>query len=152
MGGLGGGFRAAAIPHNRYMWYDCFITYQNLYLADRTDLFRISTLVVTQRYNILDGTAETVEVRYSKLASSPSVSVKINGFGDSLGHSKFYTLTDFGRLKSSEGAYRVSQAYTLRKTGRTRVGVHTSSGTGNIVKSLVANDKKVFKTLTFRTY
>jgi hypothetical protein len=67
-------------------------------------------------------------------------------------HTEFYTLTAFGRLKSREGGYHVSQACTLRKTGRTRVGVHTSYGTGNIVKSLVANDKKVFKMLTSRTY
>jgi hypothetical protein len=67
-------------------------------------------------------------------------------------YTKFYTLTAFGRLKSSEGGYRVSQACTLRKTGKTRVGVHTSYGTGNIVKSLEANDQKVFKTLAFRTY
>ena len=83
---------------------------------------------------------------------SPFVSVQINGFGNFLEHTKFYNLIAFGRLKSIEGGYRVSHACTLRKTGRTRVGDHTSSGTGNIVKSLVANDKKVFKVLIFRTY
>jgi hypothetical protein len=31
--------------YNRYMRYGCFIRYQNLYLADRMDLFRISNLV-----------------------------------------------------------------------------------------------------------
>jgi hypothetical protein len=62
---------------------------------------------------------------------------------------KFYTLTAFGRFKSSEGRYRVSHARTLRKPGRTRVGVNTSNGTGNIVTSLAANDKGVFKIVTF---
>jgi hypothetical protein len=58
-------------------------------------------------------------------------------------------LTAFGRFKSSEGGYDVSHACTLRKTGRRRVGVHTSYGTGNRVKSLVAIDEKVFKILNF---
>jgi hypothetical protein len=78
-----------------------------------------------------------------------AVNVKINGLGNFLKQTKFYTLTAFGRFKSSEGRYRVSHARTLRKTGRTGVGVHTSNGTGKIVMSLVANDKKVFKIVTF---
>jgi hypothetical protein len=73
----------------------------------------------------------------------------MNGFGNFLEHTEFYTFTAFERLKSSEGAYHVSQACTLRKTSRTRLGVHTSYDTGNIGKSLVANDKKVFRILTF---
>ena len=31
-------------------------------------------------------------------------------------------------------------------------GVHTSYGTGDSIKSLVANNESVFKILTFRTY
>ena len=72
-----------------------------------------------------------------------------------LGHfwsTRNFTLTAFGHLKLSEGGYYVSQACTLRKTSMTSIGVHTSYCTGNTVKSLVANDKKVFKILTFWTY
>ena len=101
--------------------------------------------IVTHLCNILVGTTE----REFRSGRAPFVSVKFNGFGNFLEHSEFYTLTAFGRIKSSEGGYDVSHACTLRKTGRTRVGVHTSYGTGNRVKSLVANDEKVFKNLTF---
>ena len=76
----------------------------------------------------------------------------MNGFGNFLEHAKCYNLTAFGRLKSSQGGYRVSHGRTLRKTGMTRVGLRTSYGTENIVTSLVANDKKVLKILTFKTY
>jgi hypothetical protein len=61
-------------------------------------------------------------------------------------------LTAFGRLKSSEDGYHVTPACTIRKIGRTCEEVNTSYGTRNIVKSLVANDEKVFKILTFRNY
>jgi hypothetical protein len=60
----------------------------------------------------------------------PFVNVKINGLGNFLEQTKFYTLTAFGRFKSSEDRHCISHARTLRKTGRTRVGLNTSNGTG----------------------
>jgi hypothetical protein len=60
-----------------------------IHLVDRTDLFKISNLVyggreiVMSLYGSLEKT-ETVYGRYSELAESPFVSVKINGLGNFL--------------------------------------------------------------------
>ena len=50
---------------------------------------------------------------YSELAGSPLVSVKINGLGNVLEHSKLYCLTALGNLKSCRGEHSVSHGGTL---------------------------------------
>jgi 3D (Asp-Asp-Asp) domain-containing protein len=62
---------------------------------------------------------------------------------------KFYTLTAFGHLKSCGGGHNVSHICTLRKTSRTRTGVHKSYNTRENVKQLAAIDDNVFKISTF---
>jgi len=70
---------------------------------------------------------------YSELAGSPFISVKINGLWNFLEQLTLYTSTAFGHLKSCGGGYHVSHTCILRKTSRTRKGVHTGYDTGNNV-------------------
>jgi len=58
-------------------------------------------------------------------------------------------LTAFGHLKFRGGGHHVSHTCILRKTSRTRTGVHTSYNTPKNVKQLAANDDNVFKISTF---
>ena len=61
-----------------------------VHLVDRTDVFNIINLVcgrrkiVTSLYSSLEGQRQAVYGRYSELAGSPLLSVKINGLGNFL--------------------------------------------------------------------
>jgi hypothetical protein len=88
-------------------------------------------------------------VEGSKLAWSPFGSVKIYGFGNFFWKNLISRFDTFRTFKSCEGEDRVSHACTFKKSSKTRVRVHTSYGTGNIVKVLSASDVTVFEILTF---
>jgi hypothetical protein len=85
---------------------------------------------------------------YNKVACSPFVSVKINGLGNFLEQSKFYTLTAFGRLKSCAGECHFSHTCILSETSGKSIGVRTSYDMENSDKALIANDANIFKILT----
>ena len=73
-----------------------------------------------------------------------------------MGRETFYSveILDFDTsepLKIFGGGYHVGYTTTLKITC-SLYGVHTSCGTGDTIKSLVANVEKVFKILIFRAY
>jgi hypothetical protein len=77
----------------------------------------------------------------------PFASMKINRIGEV----KILDFDRFGHLKSWWGTHHASHTCTLRMAIRTLTGVHTSYGSGNSVKPLVANDKYLL-ICNFRTY
>jgi hypothetical protein len=62
------------------------------------------------------------------------------------------TSTGLGVLNFFEVEDCVSDACTLRRTSKKRVGDCIGYGTGNIVKLLSANDMRVFKIVTLWAY
>jgi len=68
-----------------------------------------------------------------------------------LGTVKILHFDRFGHLNSWRGTHHASHTCTLRMAIRTLIGVHTSYGSGNSVKPLVANDKNLL-ICNFHTY
>jgi hypothetical protein len=84
-------------------------------------------------YSSSEEQKKTVYGRYSELAVSPFVSVKMNGLGIVLEQLTLLNSTGFGHLKSCWEGYTISHACTLRETSRTRNGGHTDYDTGSSV-------------------